>query len=171
MGGAQKVNKVVKKTTKKKTKKKAIKKDIGGRPTKYSKEFDEQARKLAMLGLIDTEIADFFVINIATLYRWKNSHKSFCDALKAGKLIPDAEVAISLFERATGYEHPEDKIFQFEGQPVIVPTTKHYPPDATSMIFWLKNRQPGYWREKPEGGGGIEDIAQALNNLAHALPS
>jgi hypothetical protein len=25
---------------------------------------------------------------------------------------------------------------------------KHYPPDPTSMIFWLKNRQPQKWRDK-----------------------
>ena len=39
-----------------------------------------------------------------------------------------------------GYEHPEDKIFLHEGKPVIVPTVKHYPPDTTACIFWMKTR-------------------------------
>ena len=27
---------------------------------------------------------------------------------------------------------------------------EHYPPDTTAAIFWLKNRQPGKWRDKKE---------------------
>jgi len=27
---------------------------------------------------------------------------------------------------------------------------KQYPPDPTSAIFWLKNRQPKIWRDKQE---------------------
>ncbi len=57
-----------------------------------------------------------------------------------------------MYERATGYSHAEDKIFNDGGEPLIVPTTKHYPPDATSAIFWLKNRQPAKWRDKTEHG-------------------
>jgi hypothetical protein len=26
--------------------------------------------------------------------------------------------------------------------------TKHYPPDTTAAIFWLKNRRPSEWRDK-----------------------
>lgn len=44
----------------------------------------------------------------------------------------------------------EDKIFQFQGEPIVVPTIKHYPPDTTAAIFWLKNRQPHLWRDKQE---------------------
>ena len=36
------------------------------------------------------------------------------------------------------------------GQIVITPTIKHYPPDTTAGIFWLKNRQRDKWRDKPE---------------------
>ena len=27
---------------------------------------------------------------------------------------------------------------------------KHYPPDSTAAIFWLKNRQPKVWRDRVE---------------------
>jgi hypothetical protein len=33
---------------------------------------------------------------------------------------------------------------------MIVPTTKHYPPDTAAAIIWLKNRQPERWRDKIE---------------------
>ena len=32
----------------------------------------------------------------------------------------------------------------------MVTVDKCYPPDPTSMIFWLKNRQPLVWRDKKE---------------------
>jgi len=40
---------------------------------------------------------------------------------------------------------------------MVVPTTKHYPPDATSAIFWLKNRQRDKWRDKQDvvHSGGV----------------
>jgi hypothetical protein len=55
-----------------------------------------------------------------------------------------------LYKRACGYEHPEDDIKNYMGEIIITPTIKHYPPDATSGIFWLKNRRPKEWRDKQE---------------------
>ena len=49
-----------------------------------------------------------------------------------------------------GYEHKEDKIFNNNGEALVVGTTKYYAPDTTAAIFWLKNRQPELWRDKPE---------------------
>ena len=47
---------------------------------------------------------------------------------------PDIKVAESLFRRATGYSHD----------------AKHYPPDTTACIIWLKNRRPDIWRDKQD---------------------
>jgi hypothetical protein len=121
-----------------------------GRPTKYKPEYDEQVYKLCLLGLIDKEIARYFEISESTLNLWKLEHPSFSESIKNGKKNADAKVAASLYQRANGYEQPEDKIFQYEGAPVIVPTIKHYPPDVTAQIFWLKNRQSKIWRDKHE---------------------
>jgi len=32
----------------------------------------------------------------------------------------------------------------------LTPLTKHYPPDTTACIFWLKNRKPREWRNRTE---------------------
>lgn len=129
-----------------------------GRPTKYKPEYPEQAYKLCLLGATDAELADFFQVNEDTINEWKKVHPKFSESLKAGKDRADAIVADKLYHRACGYEHPEVKVFLYGGEPVIVPITKHYPPDATSAIFWLKNRQPRHWRDvnklEHSGAGG-----------------
>ncbi len=121
-----------------------------GRPTKYKKEFVETAKFLAEKGFTDKEVSKVLGVTETTLNTWKKNHPEFLVSLKAGKAISDAEVERSLFERATGYSHPEDKIFNDNGTPLVVPITKRYPPDTTAAIFWLKNRRPNDWREKQQ---------------------
>ena len=121
-----------------------------GAPLLYKTEYNEQVYKLCLLGATDIELGDFFNVDKATINRWKNEFPEFCDSIKKGKEYADANVANKLYNRALGYEHKEDKIFNDQGVPLIVPTVKHYPPDTTAAIFWLKNRQPAKWREKQE---------------------
>lgn len=119
-----------------------------GRPTDFREEYVEQARKLCHLGATDQEIADFFDVTARTIYRWKASHDSFCQALKAGKAEADDRVERSLFARANGYEHDEVDIRVVDHAIVQTPVRKFYPPDTAAAIFWLKNRRPAEWREK-----------------------
>lgn len=120
-----------------------------GRPSKFRPEFIDQAKELALLGLTDAEMARVFDVSEQTLNTWKKEKDGFLASIKAGKDAADAKVAASLFHRALGYSHEEDDIRAVNGEIVITPTVKHYPPDPTSMIFWLKNRQPAKWRDKP----------------------
>lgn len=123
-----------------------------GRPSLYKPEFAEQAKKLCVLGATDQEVADFFEIDVRTVYRWKHDHDEFCQALKAGKDVADERVERSLYQRAIGYEQDEVKIFMPGGadQPVYAPFRAKISPDTTACIFWLKNRRRGEWREKIE---------------------
>ena len=120
------------------------------RPTDYREEYAEQAYNYCLLGATNDELATFFDVHVSTIYQWKLDHEGFSDALKRGKEMADARVARALFSRATGYSHEDVDIKMYEGEIIETPTVKHYPPDATSMIFWLKNRQPDKWREKRE---------------------
>lgn len=125
---------------------------MSGRPTSYKNEFAEQARKLCALGATDIEVADFFGVDVRTVYRWKHEHDEFCQSLKAGKEIADDRVERSLYQRAIGYEQEEVKIFMPANAetPVYAPFRAKIAPDVTAGIFWLKNRRGDEWRDKSE---------------------
>lgn len=123
-----------------------------GRPSSYSEEFAKQAEKLSALGATDMEMADFFEVDVRTIYRWKHDHEEFCQALNVGKSKADERVVNSLYQRAVGYEQEAVKIFMPAGaqEPVYAPYREKVAPDTTAAIFWLKNRQPEQWRDKQE---------------------
>lgn len=123
---------------------------MSGRPTKYKPEYCEQAQKLVMLGATDVQMADFFEVSISTFYLWKVQNPEFSDALKQSKEQKDAMVEKSLYERAVGYTCRETKVFNQNGEIITKDVDKHYPPDPTAQIFWLKNRQPEQWRDRRE---------------------
>lgn len=134
----------------------------GGRPTLFKEEYLEQAYKLCLLGATDADLADFFGVDEDTINLWKRTHKDFYQVIREGKQVADANVAKRFYNRAMGYQHPEDKVFLYKGEPVIVPSIKHYPPDTQAAIFWLMNRQPRWWKDRKslelmgEDGGPIE---------------
>jgi len=119
----------------------------GGRPTRYRKEFAEQARKLCLLGYTDVQLADFFEVTEKTINNWKNRHSEFLQSIKKGKAIPDAEVAETLFNKAAGR--------------VVITEVREFAKrkdDLASEEIQLegietedsKNRQPELWRDKVE---------------------
>lgn len=137
-----------------------------GRPSKYKEEFPQQARKLCLLGATDKDLARFFGVTESTLNEWKKVHPEFSESLKAGKELADAVIAESLFHRAKGYSHPDVHVSNYQGAITITPLVKHHPPDPTSMIFWLKNRRPDLWRDKPDPDGG-DDAAPPISVTVH----
>jgi hypothetical protein len=52
-----------------------------GRPSKYRQEFVEQARKLAMLGLTNEEMAWFFGVDVGEFALWAWSDEAFFNAI------------------------------------------------------------------------------------------
>jgi len=149
----------------------ATTKDKGGRPSKYDAKYDDQAYKLCLLGADDSQLADFFEVNEDTINEWKKRHPTFSESLKTGKGIADANVAKSLYHRATGYEHPEVDIKMYEGEIIITDITKRYPPDTTAAIFWLKNRQRSKWRDKQDvehtGRDGAPIVFDIMGTKSH----
>lgn len=124
----------------------------GGRPTDYDPEFCQVAATLCANGATDEEIADHFEVSVRTLYRWKNSHPEFCQALKAGKELADDRVERSLYMKAIGFRQKAVKIFMPAGadKPVYAEYMEHFAPDTQAAQFWLKNRRPEQWRDKQQ---------------------
>lgn len=125
-----------------------------GRPTEYKEDYSQHAYNYCLMGATNEKLAEFFKVSVATINNWKNVHPEFLDAIKKGRDIYDTEtVEKSLLDRANGYTHKEQKVFCNNGKIVTKEVDKHYPPDPTSMIFWLKNRNPKRWRDKIEIAG------------------
>lgn len=98
---------------------------MAGRPTDYKPEFTADVQKLCLLGATNQQLADYFGVNVQTIYNWMDRYPEFFDAVKLTKLKADSEVAGALYQRAkTG--------------------------DVNAARFWLMNRQKDAWREKQE---------------------
>ena len=123
---------------------------MAGRPTAYKPEYAEQAYRLCLLGHTDAELATFFEVAESTINLWKLEHKEFSESIKKGKDIADSEIAASLYHRAKGYSHEDVDVKMYEGQIIMTPLVKHYPPDTAAAIIWLKNRQKAKWRDKQD---------------------
>lgn len=124
----------------------------GGRPSSYKPEYAKQAKKLALLGATDRDLADFFEVNQQTIDNWKIRYPEFLGSLKLGKEEADGRVERSLFQRAIGYEQDAVKIFMPKDavDPVYAPYRERVAPDVTACIFWLKNRKREEWRDRQE---------------------
>jgi len=158
-----------------------------GRPTLYSPKLCQDASRLCKLGATDLEMADFFGVEVMTIYRWKNTYPDFCYAIARSKEEADESVEVSLYRRATGYTHKAVKIFMPAGaeKPVYAHYQEHVPPDSTAAFNWLKNRRPHLWREQHDISATVLvaqlpdlEIAQRIANLligaeeeADALPT
>jgi hypothetical protein len=122
-----------------------------GRPSKYDPSYHpEHAYKLALLSHTDEEMAAFFEIDVVTFYRWQERHDEFRKAVTHGKIPADADVAVSFHKRACGYDIKTEKIFCHRGEIIRAETTIHIPPDHGAALNWLKNRQPGKWRDRKQ---------------------
>ncbi len=122
-----------------------------GRPSKYKEEYNDLAYKYCLLGATDAKLATFFDVNEDTIHEWKKVHESFSESIKRGKEYADMNVAASLYHRANGYSHPEIITASFQGEITdTMEVVKHYAPDTTAAIFWLKNRRPKEWRDKQD---------------------
>ena len=120
-------------------------------------------------GLTDEQIAEKMGINVATYYRWKDAYSEICEALKKGKEVIDAEIEKALIKAALGYEYTETTvIISPDGTKRGQQVTKYAKPDTTALIFWLKNRRPNKWRDKPvtsDDDKAMEKLVSLMSKL------
>jgi len=139
-----------------------------GQPTKYKHTYNRQALVLAEKGFTDKDVAEIFSVTEQTINNWKKKFPQFFESLKKGKDIADQKVVQSLYQRALGYSHPDTHISNHQGHITKTNIIKHYAPDTTACIFWLKNRDKENWRDVQERKHGITD---ALADLIREVSS
>lgn len=145
-----------------------------GRPSKYNPDkMPERARRLALLGLPDTELAETFNINIETLYDWKLKYPAFSNAIEEGKIDADAHIAASLYSRAKGMEIEEEQTFKVKTgtNTEELKTVKHKKqiiPDTRAAQIWLANRHRKRWGAKTEEQAAPQIVIDATSLLETA---
>lgn len=135
-----------------------------GRKSCFNEKVRETILRLLKEGRTEADIAEVVGVSTRTLTNWKGKHQELLLAVREAKLTADELVEASLFQKALGYSHPEEKIFCNEGMIVTHDTTKHYPPDTQAAMFWLRNRQPERWKEKTEGDVNVNNTTN-VNGL------
>lgn len=91
-------------------------------------------------GLTDEQIAKNIGITVSTFYEWKKKYSEISESLKKGKEVVDYEVENALLSSA------------LEG-------------NTTAQIFWLKNRRPDKWRDKPKDDADTTALVKLDNIL------
>lgn len=105
-------------------------------------------------GLNDEQIAHNIGIATGTLYEWKNRFPELAEAIKKGKRPVDVQVENALYRSALGFKQKIRKPIKLrrkDGSEYIDYGEEeiYVPPNITAQIFWLKNRKPEFWRDKP----------------------
>lgn len=143
-----------------------------GRDSLYDPSMNDAVRKLALLGLTDEEMAAFFGIHVRTFHRWKDEYPAFCHSLNEGKTIADANVAESLYKRATGEFVVVEKMHvnKQTGEASTVKLTQYVPGEAGAAMNWLKNRRRQDWQDKVDHShsGTIELVSKEQRDAAVA---
>lgn len=133
-----------------------------GRPTKYEGEATcKTVQKLAEIGNTVEQIAQFLEVDQDTIYEWRDKHPEFSEILKNARDFCDELVEQSLYARARGMKR---KTVIIDSDGTTTEKTEDVPPDATSMIFWLKNRKRELWKDRQDiEHSGSVDIAPAIS--------
>lgn len=132
-------------------------------------------------GLTDEDLANKMGIVPSTLYEWKKKYSEISEALKKGKDIVDIQVENALLKKAKGYtvdliktfkvrhvEYENGKKISEHEELVQGIDQMHVPADSTAQIFWLKNRCPEKWRDKPTDDKqqtAVEDLTPLAEKL------
>lgn len=132
-------------------------------------------RSFARDGLTDEEIAERLEIGVATLYRWKKTHKPIAEALKGAKELYDNEVVEALHKRTLGYtvqvkKNLKLKTAEFETvtgkkireteKIVTVRDEVHVPADTMAQMYWLNNRMSERWSARPSSANVPDGAAE-----------
>lgn len=122
-----------------------------GNQTKYDPDIHPTlVRGLARSGYTSVEIAEKLQVSKSTLYKWRQKYPELRDSLKEGRDFADNMVEDALYKSALGFRRKTIKKRKTPQGVTIEEVQEDVPPNATAIIFWLKNRRPEQWRDKRE---------------------
>jgi hypothetical protein len=113
------------------------------RTCKFNERVASKIIELCEEGKTDEQIAAIIGVTPRTLWYWKTKNPDLKEDMRAAKLDADSLVEATLLQKALGWNG--------------------LPPDTTSIIFWLKNRQPEKWRDRQPDEKGDTNIQ--VNNV------
>lgn len=111
----------------------------------------------------DAAIAHRMGVPESTLHRWRRDSSELDEVIQRGRAAA-WEVESALLRTATGYSKPVTKTYKVKHVEYDPDTGKkvqekeelqtaeekvHVPGNTTAQVFWLKNRRPDRWRDKP----------------------
>ncbi len=129
-------------------------------------------------GLTDQQIAENIGISRSTLSLWKIKYSDISDTLKNNKEIVDRQVENALLRNALGFQEQEITEELIEdpktGEKKLLPVKrvkKQFSGNTLAQMFWLKNRKPEVWRDKPETTNEetlekLDEILKGINDAA-----
>lgn len=151
-------------------------------PEKYAKKIDWWISEEG-LGLIRgwrsqgktiKEVITMMGIDPRTFRSWRKKHREFDEVMTVGAEIANANVTLSLYKRALGYEYTEQVYELIEGEMRLVREfRKHMPPDTKAILAWLYNRMPEAWRsiqeplENTQYKEVVKDILVTMRDVAN----
>lgn len=129
-------------------------------------------------GLSEEQIAHNIGVSRNTLTTWKGKFPEVAEALRKGREVIDYEVENALVKRALGYRYKEltyERVWNEKLERYIKVNTKtitkEVAPDVGAICFWLKNRRPKNWKDRPDLQMDNETLAKVdaiLSSLTDA---
>lgn len=135
-------------------------------------------------GLTDEQICRCMRVSVSSFSEWKNRFPQLLEALKRGRAPLDIEVENALLKSALGHTVTLKKPIKVKTEKQLAGKGKiveehietveeeiYIPPQVVAQIFWLKNRKPERWRDRPQEGAQVDDVQDdgfiaALNDTA-----
>src|SRR5574344_540970 len=132
--------------------------DARGQPCKYETHVEPHLDKIfewLKTGYTDISICEQLGIHQNTWMRYKDNHSILGELYTRARAHRNALVMNKMYERATGYQHPDLFIAQNKGEIVKEEIIKHYPPDVQAADLFLRNNDPDYKGPKSVESGNI----------------
>lgn len=136
-------------------------------------------------GLSYAEVAKKCGVAVSTLKDWRMKYPAISAALTRGRADADIIVENALFKSAQGYTERMSKVFKvrrIEYDPQTGKKVREWeelieheedtfvPGNVQAQTFWLKNRKPDVWKDKPvEEDEGSKEIRVLFESAVKEL--